>query len=110
MRTSFAVIGIVIVGLLGVGLARTGGDQQDNKGQQGQVCTLKVAGMTCGGCEAAVKSAAKKVDGVKDARVSYKTGTAEVTYDATKTSPQSIAKAITEKSGFKAEAPQPNKK
>ena len=50
-----------------------------------------------------MKIAAKKVDGVKDATVSYKKGVAEVTYDPTKISPEAIAKAITERSGFKAE-------
>ena len=50
-----------------------------------------------------MKIAAKKVDGVKDATVSYKKGVAEVTYDPTKISPEAIAKAITARSGFKAE-------
>ena len=50
-----------------------------------------------------MRIAAKKVDGVSDAKVSYKKGVAEVTYDPAKTSPAAIAKAITQKSGFKAE-------
>ena len=65
--------------------------------------TLKVTGMTCGGCESAVKLAAKRVDGVKTVTASAKSGTAVVTYDASKTSPEAIAKAVTAKSGFKAE-------
>ena len=67
-----------------------------------KVCTVKVAGMTCAGCTTAVKLAAKKIDGVKDATVSYEKGTAEVTYDPAKTNPDAIAKVVTEKSGFKA--------
>lgn len=72
---------------------------------KGQVatCTLKVTGMTCGGCESAVKLAAKRVDGVKTVTASAKSGTAEVVYDASKTSPKAIAKAVTVNSGFKAE-------
>ena len=66
-------------------------------------CTLKVTGMTCGGCESAVKLAAKRVGGVKTVTASAKSGTAEVTYDASKTSPEAIAKAVTANSGFKAE-------
>ena len=50
-----------------------------------------------------MKIAAKKVDGVKATNVSYKKGMTEVTYDPAKTNPEAIAKAITEKSGFKAE-------
>lgn len=65
-------------------------------------CTLKISGMTCGGCEGAVKIAAKRVEGVKTVTASAKTGTAEVTYDAAKTSPDAIARAVTVSSGFKA--------
>jgi len=68
-----------------------------------ETCTLKITGMTCGGCAVAVKMAAKKVDGVAEANVSYENGRADVTYDPAKTTPEKIAKAITENSGFKAE-------
>lgn len=68
-----------------------------------QVCTLKVSGMTCAGCEAAVRMAARSVEGVTEAKASYAKGNAEVTYDPSKTTPAAIAKAITDKSGFKAE-------
>ena len=74
-----------------------------------KVCTLKISGMTCAGCEAAVKIAAKSVDGVKDVRASYDKANADVTYDPSKTSPEAIAKVITNKSGFKAEVPRPIK-
>ncbi|MBI1873491.1 MAG: heavy-metal-associated domain-containing protein [Acidobacteria bacterium] len=77
---------------------------QKNDGQT-QVVTLKVSGMTCGGCEAAVKMAAKKIDGVKDVKASSDHGTAEVRFDTSKTSAEAIAAAITKYSGFKAEAP-----
>jgi copper chaperone CopZ len=69
-----------------------------------KVRTLKVAGMFCAGCTTAVNLAAKKSDGVKDATVSYEKGTAEVTYDPAKTNPETIAKVVTEQSGFKAKA------
>ncbi len=81
-----------------------------DEAQKKAVCTLKVTGMTCGGCAAAVKSAAKKVDGVTEANVSYEKGLAEVTYDPAKTTPQAIAQAITKRSGFKAEAQTPKRK
>jgi len=68
-----------------------------------KVCVMKVTGMTCSGCEAAVKIAAKQVAGVKDVKASYAKGTAEVTYDSAKTSPDAIAKAIAQKTGYKAE-------
>lgn len=68
-----------------------------------ETCTLKVSGMTCAGCEAAVRMAARKVDGVRDVAVGHETGKAEVTYEPSKTTPSAIAKAITDGSGFKAE-------
>ncbi len=67
--------------------------------------TLKVEGMTCAGCAVAVKMAAKKVDGVKATDVDVAKGTADVTYDPSKTSPAAIAKVITERSGFKTSVP-----
>ena len=72
--------------------------------------TFTVSGMTCAGCEAAVRMAARSLDGVSEVTVSYAKGIAEVTYDPRKTTPVAIAKAITDQSGFKAEpAPTPPK-
>jgi copper chaperone CopZ len=59
--------------------------------------TLKVAGMKCGGCETAVQDAAVAVEGVETAAASHKEGTVEVHYDAAKTEPEAIKKAITAK-------------
>jgi copper chaperone len=74
-------------------------------------CTLKVSGMTCAGCEVAVRLAARSVDGVQDVTVSYAKGRAEVTYAPAKTSPAAVATAITKKSGFTAEpVPPPGQK
>ncbi len=78
--------------------------------QKTAVCTLKVTGMTCGGCAAAVKSAAKRVDGVTRAEVSYEKGVAEVTYDPARTNPNAIAQAITQRSGFKTDVQTPKNK
>jgi copper chaperone CopZ len=56
-----------------------------------------------------VRTAAKTVDGVKDATASYKGGTAEIVYDPAKTTPEAIAQAITQKTGFKAHVPKKDK-
>lgn len=98
MRT-WILAGLVLTFALmtaGQGIAQT-------KGGQPASCTLKITGMTCGGCEGAVKMAAKSVNGVKSVTASYETGKATVTYDPSKTSPEAIAKVVTDKSGFKAE-------
>ena len=84
-------------------VAATGAQTNQDQSKKTATCTLKISGMTCGGCAVAVKMAAKKVDGVTDATVSYENGRAEVTYDSSKTSPEKIAEAITKNSGFKAD-------
>jgi copper chaperone CopZ len=96
MRTWILVAVMLAFGMAGhpVAQARDG---------HAAVCRLKVTGMTCAGCEGAVKLAARRVDGVKSVTASAKAGTADVTYDASKTSPETIAKAVTANSGFKAE-------
>ena len=43
--------------------------------------TLKVNGMTCGGCATSVEKALTGTDGVAKARVSYERGRAVVKYD-----------------------------
>lgn len=52
-----------------------------------------------------MQHAARNVDGVKAVKAHSDKGIAEVTYDPAKTTPAAIAKVISEKSGFKAEAP-----
>lgn len=103
MRTITALVGTMVFALI-AGAGGTAG-AQTGKSPANEIVTLKVTGMTCGGCEAAVQYAARKVDGVKAVKASSDKGIAEVTYDPAKTSPAAIAKVITEKSGFKAEAP-----
>lgn len=43
--------------------------------------TLRVKGMTCGGCATSVAKALRATEGVKDAQVSYERGLAVVKYD-----------------------------
>ena len=63
--------------------------------------TLKIEGMTCGGCVAAVKLQLGKTDGVTAYEVSLEKGEAEVTYDPAKTEPKKIAESVS-KTGFTA--------
>ena len=104
MRTSLMVLGIVLLAMV-VGHSVPAIAQQGTQAGALRVCTLNVAGMTCAGCEAAVRSAAKTVDGVTDVKASDDKKNADVTYDPSKTTPEAIAKVITERSGFRATAP-----
>ena len=58
-----------------------------------------------------MKEVALKVDGVKDAVVRYiafRNGRADVTYDPRRTTPEAIAKFITESSGYVAQVFRPD--
>ena len=61
--------------------------------------TLKIDGMTCGHCVAAVRKALQEMDGVEVEQVAI--GTATVAYDASRTSADAIANAVTD-SGYTA--------
>ncbi|RMH65474.1 MAG: heavy-metal-associated domain-containing protein [Calditrichaeota bacterium] len=58
--------------------------------------TLKVTGMTCGGCEKAVEEAAMSVEGVQSANASHADDSATIVYDAESTDPMFITMAINE--------------
>jgi copper chaperone CopZ len=55
---------------------------------------FEVEGMTCGGCEVGLRMKVKKLDGVEKVEASHKEGTAVVTYDAAKVTPEDIVAAI----------------
>ncbi len=57
-------------------------------------CALKVSGMTCEGCAGVVEKGLQKLDGVKAAKVDFKTGAAEVQYDPKKTTPEKVVAAF----------------
>lgn len=59
-----------------------------------QTETIKVTGMTCGGCSSSVTKALKAINGVDDVIVSLATGQATVQYDETLTSPEQLKSAI----------------
>jgi copper chaperone len=62
--------------------------------------TLRVNGMTCGGCSASVEQALKKVDGVVEVKAKYgPEGTVWVKYDDKKVELAKIKQVITD-TGF----------
>jgi copper chaperone CopZ len=58
------------------------------------VAKLQVAGMKCGACAEKVTAALKGVSGVSVANVDVTAGTAEVGYDAAKTSADALITAV----------------
>lgn len=59
-----------------------------------QEITLKVAGMSCGHCKAAVEKAVKALPGVQQAEVELAAGTTRVVFDPGITTPEAIIQAI----------------
>ncbi|PSL51310.1 copper chaperone [Salsuginibacillus halophilus] len=61
--------------------------------------TIKVEGMTCGGCKASVEQALTSVAGVSGVQVSLEYGHVQVTYDEQTTSKHTLEEEI-EDAGF----------
>ncbi len=58
---------------------------------------FRAKGMQCHSCEQIIQKTAKKIDGVKELKMSYETEKGEVTFDDTKTNINEIFKAIEDK-------------
>ena len=63
---------------------------------------LQISGMHCASCATIITRALQKVEGVEEANVNYSTASASVSYDDTKTSLDSLVKAVKSK-GYGAE-------
>ncbi|MCP4312243.1 MAG: heavy-metal-associated domain-containing protein [Bacteroidetes bacterium] len=62
--------------------------------------TLKVAGMTCEGCENAINTGVKGLEGIASVESSHEEACTKVKYDSNTTSVEEITASITE-TGFK---------
>lgn len=61
---------------------------------EAKTVTLKVEGMTCGGCAIAARKVLERLDGVRKAEVDYDKGRAVVTYDAEKVTVAQMIAAV----------------
>jgi periplasmic mercuric ion binding protein len=91
MRT-FAILAVIVIALLSVAHTARAANATTN---------LHIEGMTCAGCETAVKMVLKKTPGVISSEVSYEEKRAVVSYDAAKTTPEKIAKAVADALSYK---------
>lgn len=57
--------------------------------------TLEIEGMTCASCAVAVEAGLAKVDGFKSVEVAVDEGSAKVSYDPSRTTPEALAAAVT---------------
>ena len=67
-----------------------------------ETTTLKISGMTCGGCSSSVKKVLEAESAVQSADVSHDKGEAEVIYDANNISRDRFEEII-ENAGFELE-------
>lgn len=56
--------------------------------------TIRVRGMTCGGCATSVENALKSTDGVEEARVNFKNGKAVIKYNDQKVTAARLREVI----------------
>lgn len=71
-----------------------------------KVISLKISGMTCGGCEAHIEDALIKLQGVKKVEVNYKQGSAIVTINPEEVDAQVLVETVT-KAGYSADQKSP---
>lgn len=64
--------------------------------------SLKVKGMHCHSCEILIKDSLEETEGVKEAKLDYKKGIADIEFDEKKVNENKI-KAIIENEGYKVE-------
>jgi copper chaperone len=64
-----------------------------------RTATLRVKGMTCGGCATSVEKALKSTDGVESVRVSFERGRAVIKYDDQKVTVEKLRQVI-QSTGF----------
>jgi copper chaperone len=64
-----------------------------------ETVTMKVEGMTCGGCVASVTRVLKAMPGVADVAVTLQPGAAKVTFDPAQTAQPALRQAV-EGAGF----------
>jgi copper chaperone CopZ len=88
----FAILAVVAISLFGFTHAARAANA---------TTTLHIEGMTCAGCETAVKMVLKKTVGVISSEVSYEEKRAVVSYDAAKTTPDKIAKGVADALSYK---------
>ena len=70
--------------------------EQTRKDVMSETLQLTVTGMTCGGCEKAVKRALGQLQGVEDVTASHQASLVGVTFDASKITPAVLKQRIEE--------------
>lgn len=91
MHYSLAKLSLALIALLSLAIS---GLQAEEKAAGTKSATFKVTGMVCGSCEASMKEAVSKVEGLKSIEPNAEKSTAVVSYDPARTTEEKIAAAI----------------
>ncbi len=76
-------------------------EQNDSDSTKTVQCTFDIKGMTCSGCEGHVQKALLPMNGVTEAKASYKDGNAVIQVDTSKVSISELKMKLEEKTGYK---------
>jgi len=87
------------------GLAASPVRTDATEGPTTAIVGLHIEGMTCPSCKVAVRTALKKLDGVKDAKVDVAAKSATVDFDPTKVTPPQLVDAVN-RLGYQASLPE----
>lgn len=98
MRTAISLIFIMLA--LCSACKNSGTSKEPEDPGTIETAVISISGMTCTGCEETVTKAALSLEGVKDARASFKEGKAWISFESGTVSPEQISASI-EKTGYK---------
>lgn len=101
MRNNRISVGIILVFVLAFGTATSLA--------MTRTITIRVHGMTCGGCATSVENALKSTNGVEEARVNFKNGRAVIKYDDQKVTVARLREVISN-TGFFCDVENPSGK
>ncbi len=76
-------------------------EQRDSDSTKTVQCTIDIKGMTCAGCESHVQTALLPMNGVTEAKASYKDGNAVIQVDTSKVSISELKMKLEEETGYK---------
>lgn len=85
------IVGLIVITMLALSMSTTLAATR--------TVTLRVEGMTCGGCATSVEKALKATDGVMDVRVSFERGRAVIKYNDQKVTVEKLREVI-QSTGF----------
>ena len=75
-------------------------EQGDSDSTKTVQCTIDIKGMTCAGCESHVQTALLPMNGVTEAKASYKEGNAVIQVDTSKISIKELKLKLQEETGY----------